>query len=323
MRRLAPAAAAAALTALLLAGCSASGDEASTIEPGTAQPGVTDGNAGPMPAEGGEAADSAELDATTPDDDRSVITTGWMSVTVDDPIASAEEAAGIVDRAGGRLDSRNETPATDTQPASASLTMRIPSDELKGVVDELRELGSVNSVSTNASDVTQQRKDLDARIEALGASVDRLQQLLATATSIADLIAIESELTTRQSELDSLTQQRDWIVDQVDYSTLTLELVTEDDAPDPAPDDFWSGLAAGWAALVGFASGLGVAIGVLLPWLLTGLVIAAIVVTIVVVTTRRRPSRADAAASGAPQSPPANAAHAPAPPSSSRGTPEA
>src|SRR5918993_2379043 len=286
MRRLAPAAAAAAITALLLAGCTAGGNEASTIEPGMVQPGMPNEDMGPMP-EGGEAADSAELEAT-PDDDRSVITTGWMSVTVDDPIESAEEAAGIVEQAGGRLDSREETPATDTQSARASLTMRIPSDEMKGVVDELRELGSVNSVSTTSSDVTQQRNDLDARIEALGASVDRLQQLLATATSIADLIAIESELTTRQTELDSLTQQRDWIVDQVDYSTLTLELITEEVAPDPAPDDFWSGLAAGWAALVGFASGLGVAIGVLLPWLLTGLVIAAIVVTIVVVTTRRR-----------------------------------
>ena len=320
MRRLAPAAAAAALTALLLAGCTAGGNEASTIEPGMVQPGMPNEDMGPMP-EGGEAADSTELEAT-PDDDRSVITTGWMSVTVDDPIASAEEAADIVEQAGGRLDSREETPATDTQSARASLTMRIPSDEMKGVVDELRELGSVNSVSTTSSDVTQQRNDLDARIEALGASVDRLQQLLATATSIADLIAIESELTTRQSELDSLTQQRDWIVDQVDYSTLTLDLVTEDVAPDPAPDDFWSGLAAGWAALVGFASGLGVAIGVLLPWLLVVLVVAAIVVAIVVATTRQRPRETDASASGSPQSPPANVPDAPGSPSSPR-TPEA
>src|SRR5687768_7826326 len=103
MRRLAPAAAAAALTALLLAGCSAGADDASTMEPGVAQPGMPNGETDPMPAEGGEAADSGgELEATTPDDDRSVITTGWMSITVDDPIASAEEAAGIVDQAGGR-----------------------------------------------------------------------------------------------------------------------------------------------------------------------------------------------------------------------------
>ncbi|HZW42227.1 MAG TPA: DUF4349 domain-containing protein [Agromyces sp.] len=312
-RRLAPAAAAAALTALLLAGCSMSGSEPSTVGPGVVEPGAP---VEPMPADGGEAADGTEVDAKAPESDRSVITTGWMSVTVDDPIASAEDASVIAEQAGGRIDNRSETPATDTQPASASLTMRVPADEFKGVVNELRELGSVNSVSMNASDVTQQRQDLDARIEALTASVDRLQQLLGTATSIADLIAIESELTTRQAELDSLTQQRDSIVDQVDYSTLTLDLVTEDVAPDPAPDDFWSGLVAGWSALVGFASALGVAVGVLLPWFLAGLVIAAIVVTIVVATTRRRPREADATASVAPQSRPANVPDAPLPPSS-------
>lgn len=294
------------------------------MEPGVAEPAAPTRDQGQTPAEGGEAAN--ELDATAPDADRSVITTGWMSVTVDDPIASAEDASEIAEQAGGRIDNRTETPATDTQPANASLTMRVPADELTGVVDELRELGSVNSVSMNASDVTQQRQDLDARIEALTASVDRLQQLLGTATSIADLIAIESELTTRQAELDSLTQQRDWLVDQVDFSTLTLELVTEDVAPDAAPDDFWSGLLAGWAALVAFASWIGVTIGVLLPWLLTGLVIAAIVITIVVASTRRRRPRStdDTTSVGAPApstSVPASATDAPRPPSSG-GTPE-
>ena len=140
----------------------------------------------------------------------------------------------------------------------------------------------------NASDVTQQQQDLDGRIDALTASVDRLQQLLAEATTIADLIAIESELTTRQAELDSLTQQRDWLVDQVDFSTITVDLVTEDVAPDPQPDDFWSGLVAGWNALVAFASWLGVAVGVLLPWLLVALVTTAVIVAIVLLATRRR-----------------------------------
>ena len=128
----------------------------------------------------GEAADGAAGGAAEAQlVERSVITTGWVSITVDDPIVSAEDAADIAEQAGGRVDSRNESPGTDTQPASASLTLRIPADELDAFVDELRELGAVNSVSMNAADVTQQRKDLDARIEALTASVDRLQQLLA------------------------------------------------------------------------------------------------------------------------------------------------
>ncbi len=252
-----------------------------------------DAPAGPVAPEPGKvdgqtAEDAAGGAAESQFADRSVITTGWVSITVDDPIVSAEEAADLAEQAGGRVDSRTESPGTDAQPPSASLTLRIPSDELDGLVDELRALGTVNSVSMNASDVTQQRQDLDARIEALTASVDRLQELLGTATTIADLIAIESELTTRQAELDSLTQQRDFLVDQVDFSTITVDLVTEDVAPDPQPDDFWSGLVAGWNALVGFASWLGVAVGVLLPWLLVALVTGGVIIAIVVLASRRR-----------------------------------
>lgn len=263
----------------------------------------------PQSIEGGDG-------ATDADADRSVITTGWISITVDDPIAAAQSAADIADASGGRVDSRNETPGTDTQTPSARLTLRIPADELDGAVAELRELGTVNSVSMDATDVTSQRQDLDARIDALSASVDRLQELLGTATSIADLISIESELTTRQAELDSLTQQRDALVDQVDYSTLSVELVTEAQAPAAVPGDFWSGLAAGWGALVVFGAWLSVAIGVLLPWLLAAAVIAAIIVGIVLLSTRRRRARrADAAASVAPPAaPPVEAAPPVAPP---------
>jgi Domain of unknown function (DUF4349) len=292
MRRLAPAAAAAAIIALLLAGCSA-GNSADSGKPAVDVP---SGEVAPEPgAVDGKASEDATGSGDAQLTDRSVVTTGWMSITVDDPVATAEEVADLAEHAGGRIDNRTETPGTDSQPPSASLTLRIPSDQLHAVIDDLRNLGTVNSVSMNASDVTQQRQDLDARIKALTTSVNRLQELLATATSISDLIAIESELTTRQAELDSLTQQRDYLVDQVDYSTITVELVTKEVAPNPAPDDFWSGVVAGWNALVGFANWLGVAVGVLLPWIGMLLVAGAIVVLVVVLATRRRRNGADAA----------------------------
>ena len=295
MRRLAPAAAAAAITALLLAGCTMGGSSDS----GEPAVDVPSGEVAPEPGkvEGEVAEDAAGGTSEAQLADRSVITTGWVSITVDDPVAKAEEAANLAEQAGGRVDNRTETPGTDSQPASASLTLRIPSDELDAFVDALRELGTVNSVSMNASDVTQQRQDLDARIDALSASVDRLRELLGTATSIADLIAIESELTTRQAELDSLTQQRDWLVDQVDFSTVTVDLVTEEVAPDPRPDDFWSGIVAGWNALIAFANWLGIAVGVMLPWLGVALVAGAIIVAIVVLATRGRKHGPEAATS--------------------------
>ncbi|TYL54491.1 DUF4349 domain-containing protein [Agromyces mariniharenae] len=299
-RRLVPAAAAAALLALLLAGCTAGAgqSDAPVMEPGEMAP--------QQQVEGEDAAGgTADGEQFA---DRSMITVGWVSITVEDPVDAAQQAVDLAEARGGRVDSRTETPGTDAEPPSASLTLRIPSDDLDPFLAELRELGTVSSVSMNASDVTQQRKDLDGRIDALTASVDRLQQLLSEATTIADLIAIESELTTRQAELDSLTQQRDALVDQVDYSTITVDLVTEGVAPDPQPDDFWSGLAAGWNALIGFATWLGIAVGVLLPWALAALVIGAIVLVIVLVATRSRrskPAAPDTTPGASDPSPPA------------------
>ncbi|MEF3402106.1 DUF4349 domain-containing protein [Agromyces sp. CCNWLW203] len=295
-RRLAPTAAvAAALTALLLAGCTA-GQSSSTVEPGGMVEEIT-----PDAPQSFEGSGDAGTDAGT-DADVDFITTGRIAITVDDPIDAAEQAAGIADAAGGHVDSRNETPGTDTQTPSARLTLRIPAGELDAAVAELRELGTVTSVSMDSTNVSAQRRDLDARIAALSASIERLRELLGTATSIADLITIESELTTRQAELDSLTLQRDSLVDQVDYSTLSVELVTEEQAPAAVPGDFWSGLAAGWGALLVFGAGLSVVIGVMLPWLLAAALIAAIIVVIVLASTRRRRARrADAAASVTPQ----------------------
>lgn len=298
---------AAALTALLLAGCSAPLAQDQSA-PAPAQPspeiGASDAPleavpfdtlpAQPLPgdATSGEASrDATGIEAS----DRSVITTGWVSVTVDDPIATAEAVAELATRAGGRVDSRTETPGTDTQPATAQLMLRVPADDLEAVIDDLRELGDVTSVSLNASDVTQQRQDLDARIEVLTASIARLTELLAQATTTADLIAIESELTTRQAELDSLTQQRDWLVDQVDFSTLTVDLATEATAPDARPDDFWGGVVAGWNALWAFLAGLVVALGVALPWIVTLAVIAGIVLLVVLLATRGARRRTAAA----------------------------
>jgi hypothetical protein len=308
-RRLAPAAAAAALIALLLAGCTAGGSES----------GMDSSTGGVAPEVQGPVAEDATGGASGQEfADRSVITTGWVSITVDDPIVSAEEAADLAERAGGRVDNRTETPGTDTQPASASLTLRIPSEALDAFVDELRSLGDVTSVSMNATDVTQQRQDLDARIGALTASTDRLRELLATATSIADLIAIESELTTRQSELDSLTQQRDLLVDQVDFSTITVDLATEAVAPDPRPDDFWSGVLAGWNALLDFARFIGIAFGVMLPWIGAALVAGAVIIGIVILATRNRRRRPDAESGMPSVSPPTSSPQTP-----QGGTPQA
>lgn len=281
---------------MLLAGCSAgmSGSDAGGVSSSRVEPGAPE--LAPDVFDEERSGDAAV-------ESRDVITTGYLRVVADDPIDAADDAASVVDGAGGRIDSRNEQPGTEYERPSASLALRIPAAQYERVVAQLEELGEVASYTTDASDVTQQRRDLDARIEALRTSVERLLELLSDATTTSDLVAIESELTSRQAELDSLVSQRDWLADQVDYSTLQLELVAPGVVPEAGPGDFWSGLAAGWGALVAFASWGLVALGVLLPWIGLLAVIGAIVVLVVWLATRgarRRRSGGDAAGNGAP-----------------------
>lgn len=278
------------LTAVLLAGCTAnSGGSVSTDSSGSVSDGVPEGsfNSGA----GDKAADGDLVTGTTGDvntSNRDVITTGSMSITATDPVEASESAVTITEQAGGRVDNRSENPATDIQPASATLTLRIPSDELDRTLAELKKLGRLNFVSLNAQDVTQQSQDLDARITALTTSVDRLLALMASATSTTDLISIESALSSRQGELESLQSQRDFLADQIDYSTVQLELVSEGTVAAGGPDNFWTGIIAGWTALVAALGGLLIGLGVALPWLVVLAIFGAFVLLIVRLFARRR-----------------------------------
>jgi len=276
-----------AVAVLLLAGCTAQGSSSSGSGSGgtTNSDGVVVGVPQPV------SPDSAVKDGTTGEiksSNRDVITTGSVSITVDDPITSAQDAVMITEQAGGRIDSRTENPATPNQPASANLTLRIPSDELDRTLAELKKLGTVNFVSLNASDITQQTTDLDARITSLKTSVDRLLTLMQQATNTTDLIAIESALSARQTELEGLQSQRDHLSDQVDFSTISLDLHSTGTVAPGSPDSFWTGIVAGWNALVAALGGALIGIGFVLPWLLALGAVAAIVLLIVWLSTRKR-----------------------------------
>lgn len=289
----------------MLTGCSASAEDSSA------------GAEAPMPAnaEGLDqpAAYQAEESAGAPAGDRSVIITGAMYMTVEDPIAAADQAAAIVAKAGGRIDARSEVAADEYNGGSASLTLRIPSDRLDAAVDDLGKLGDVDQYSTTSQDVTNQVTDLKSQISTLKASTERIRGLLADAKDMTDIITLENELDGRQANLESLEAQQRGLDDLVSMSTIELSLTTEPVViveVDDSPNNFWDGLVSGWNGLMGFLSVALIVIGVLLPWLVLG----ALITVGIVAATRARRSRSDrkraawmAAAQAAP-------APAPAPP---------
>ena len=271
------------LTALLaLTGCSSMADslEETSVSMGTPDIAFTEDMAVEMDMQGraDESAASFEPD---------IIRTGYLSLSVDSPSDTANEITGVVEAAGGRIASRSDYTPVDYGQPSSYLEARIPYDVLDATVESIQELGDVQEVSLNSVDVSLQKIDLDARIDVLEAAIERLNELLAEAASTSDLIAVESALSERQAELDSLQSQRDYLSDQTLFATLSISLITPANATPAEPDGFLDGIVRGWESILAFFAGTIVWAGILVPWL--GLV-AVVVVAIVVVRRLRRRS---------------------------------
>ena len=209
-----------------------------------------------------------------------VITTGYLSLIVDDPSASADEVSQLVLDAGGRIASRSDYSPTDYGSPSSYLELRVPYDSVETTLAAISDRGIVQESSLNSVDVSLQKVDLDARLEVLNTGITRLQALLEEAATTADVVTIESALTERQSERDSLQSQRDYLSDQTLFATISVNLYTPVDAAPRNQDGFLDGLIRGLESIVSFGAGLIVWAGILLPWLgVLALVVAAIAIT--------------------------------------------
>jgi hypothetical protein len=205
---------------------------------------------------------------------RQVVTTGTVVVKTANPIAAADKAASITDRAGGRVDDRNQTAATTSDPAEATLTLRIPSSRLTPALAALKKLGTVESVAISTDDVTTKSEDLGARITALQTSITRLLALEAKATTTADLITLEGDIASRQGDLESLTAQQRYLNDQVSMSTIKLQLLAPSVAiVKPGPPTPGSAFIAGLSGFGVFFNWVFLVVVYLLPWLVLGAVI--------------------------------------------------
>jgi hypothetical protein len=139
-----------------------------------------------------------------------------------------------------------------------------------------------------------------SRLRTQQASVDRIRALLAQATTVGEIVSIESELTQREADLESLEAQQASLSDLTTLSTITVTLLgPQAVAAKPKPAGFIGGLDRGWHAFVASMVWLLMVIGAILPFgALVGLVW-----WLVRIVMRRMQTRRPAVAGVAPTTP--------------------
>ncbi|SCE87325.1 protein of unknown function [Micromonospora haikouensis] len=284
------------LVALLaVGGCSADGGSGGAQDSAAVAP-QQGAPAGGAKAEQGADAGGARSGAGggSPDlrvDQRSIIYTGTMRVRVDDVDAAARSAVTAVTGIGGFVGG-DERASGGTANARAELQLRVPAERFTAVLEELARLGRQEQRAIRTEDVTEETVDLDARIATQRARVESGRKLLARATSIGDLVTLESEVARREADLASLEAKKRRLADLTALSTITLTLVgPEADVRDPEPDTgFLVGLRGGWTAFVASLGVLLTVLGALLPFAVAIGVPVAVLVTVLSRRRRRAPA---------------------------------
>lgn len=204
--------------------------------------------------------------------EQAIIRNGNLTLEVKDVSTTVAEVTSLITSGSGRIESTSLNAQFESSGPSAYIVARIPEAKLDEVIAAISELGERTSLNISTTDVTLQVVDLTARIDALVISRDRLLDLMAQATTTADLLAAEQALSQRQSELDAYQAQLDYLNSQVTQSTLNIAIVSNSTS-------ITSGLAGIGATLnqalrnflQGFESVI-LFIGSAIPWVLVILV---------------------------------------------------
>ena len=278
------------LLTAVLAGCSSGSDSGGTDYDGGGGsasmaeevPAEAPGAAQDQADSSGETTGSAAGDAAARTDaglDRAVISSATVSLLADDVAEARREVQRIVDGARGQVSEEDTESDDEGDLVYARLVLRVPAPDFNDAMTSLEGIAKLRSSQRTAEDVTTQVIDTEARVRAQEASLERVEALFRRADSLPQIVSIESQLTQRQAELDSLRQQQSWLADQTTLSTITVDIertpekVTKKKEKEVERTGFLVGLSGGMKALGTMASGLATALGALLPFALVALVV--------------------------------------------------
>ncbi len=326
-RRRAGALAAVAAAAVLAAGCGADRDGAakdmSAVAPAKAAAGeaargdaaVGMPGAAPSvapkapPGQATGAAGSGQSNAAPVVDARQIAYSAQLTVRVPKADAALARARDVALAAGGYVASETASgsgtgggsgpgDAVSAGPQSGQITVKVPSAAFQQTLDQLAGLGEVLSRRSQAEDLTQLVADVNSRMQSQQASVDRVRALMAQAKTLAEIVSLESELSRREADLESLQKQVKELSARTSLSTVTLDVRQRSEAPHDTPDapekedGFWasvgSALGGGWHVLDVIVRGIVVALAAALPFLLVAAPVAAV---LWLLRRRRRPAR--------------------------------
>ena len=174
---------------------------------------------------------------------------------------------------------------------SASLTIRIPAEDVDKFTQRVAGLSNVVSSEKNLEDITLTYVSTESRKQALETEEARLLELMEQAETMADLLEIEARLTDVRYELESAASRLRTYDNQVNYATVYLSIEEVQEYTPVKDPTVWERIRDGFK---GSVKGLGESLVDIAVWLIVAspylLVYGGIAAVVLVILKGRKKS---------------------------------
>jgi hypothetical protein len=183
--------------------------------------------------------------------DRKIIRSGSLTFEVDDLDVARNTIMDRVQGAGGYVegDDRNDWGATQ----NLTVRVRIPADRFDGFVEGMGSLGRLEYRSINASDVTTEWVDVEARLSTKRTLEKRYLELASQAKNVNEMLEVERALANVRGEIESMEVRMKSLRDQVAMSSLTITCTKQVPLVQRYTPSFGLAFKEGWNNLLRFA----------------------------------------------------------------------
>lgn len=179
-----------------------------------------------------------------------LVYTGRMTLETTDFETTAQSLSDLVAQYGGYFSNSNVSQYSSNY-RYGEYTVRIPSQYYDNFHSGVGDLSLVTQDKTTVEDISYIYYDTQGRLETQQIKLERLQALLEQATTMEDLITIESAISETQQEIDDLSGTMTYYDSMVDYATIDLylnevyQLSTVQEAPKTFGQRIANGLSQG------------------------------------------------------------------------------
>lgn len=177
------------------------------------------------------------------------------------------------------------------QPASGDVTIRVPAKSFEAALVQLRALGTVTGDQVSTNDVTQQYVDLQGRLRNQRAQQAALLQLMGRAKTVSDTLAVQSQLSNVEDQIEQITGRLNLLANQTALSTITVHLF-EPNAPGAPASPAGPSLSKAWHTSIQGLERMGTVAMIGVLWLLPFAAIAMAAAWLM--RLRRRPAAGQA-----------------------------